>query len=251
MNSNFLKVVSYSAGEHFAEEFTRILKQYNIVHLKDIPEGIDCKVFYSDLTDQLGEVINVDEDVKTGNAISQERWTDVRYDKNFEYSFRHSNTRQPLHTDAAYTNFDMDVNFLFCVENAQIGGATTFLDTELLIHILKTYEPDLYEKLMTVEVNFGKGEDQGKKSKILSIDDRGYKLNWNYYRIMPDNPDEVKQLCEEFHKFLEERVVAAGLLTQVYLKPGEAVFIQDDRILHGRCSFYGNRNLIKGGFNFK
>ncbi len=251
MDQHFLKVVSYSTDAHFPALFTDILKQYNVVQLIDIPADIDCNVFYADLTDKLGEVLNVDEDVKTGNSRSQERWTDVRYDKNLEYSFRHSNTRQPLHTDAAYTNFDMDVNFLFCVENAEIGGATTFLDTELLIHILKKYEPELYEKLMTTEVYFGKGEDQGKKSRILSVDDRGYKLNWNYYRIMPGNSDEVKQICEEFHKFLEDRIVAGGLLTQVYLKPGEAVFIQDDRILHGRCSFYGNRNLIKGGFNFK
>ena len=67
---------------------------------------------------------------------------------------------------------------------------------------------------------------------------------------MPDNTREAIEMCEEFHKFLENKVVAGGLLTGVYLKPGEAAFFQDDRILHGRNSFYGDRNLIKGGFNF-
>ena len=49
---------------------------------------------------------------------------------------------------------------------------------------------------------------------------------------------------------LENKIVGGGLLTAVYLKPGEAALFQDDRILHGRNSFYGNRTLIKGGFNF-
>ena len=121
---------------------------------------------------------------------------------------------------------------------------------EDLIYILDKYEPALYEKLKTLEVDFGKGEDQRKKRKIIDWDDRGIKLNWNYFRVMPDNPKEVIDMCEEFHKFLETKIVAGGLLTEVYLKPGEAAFFQDDRLLHGRNSFYGARTLIKGGFNF-
>ena len=250
MNPNFLKVVKYTPDAGFADKFKETLKQYKIVHLVDVPADINYKDFYSSLVDKLGEIINVDEDIKTGNANSQERWTDVRYDKENDYTFRHANTRQPLHTDAAYVNFDLDVNFFFCMENAEIGGATTFIDSEDLCYILGKYEPALYEKLKTVEVSFGKGEDQRKKRKIIDKDNRGIKLNWNYFRVMPDNPKDVLEMCEEFHKFLETKIVAGGLLTEVYLKPGEAALFQDDRILHGRNSFYGNRTLIKGGFNF-
>jgi len=202
------------------------------------------------LVDKLGEVVNVDEDIKTGNAKSHERWTDIRYDKDKDFTFRHANSRQPLHTDAAYVNFDLEVNFFFCVENAEIGGATTFIDSDDLCYILGKYEPALFEKLKTLEVSFGKGEDQNKKSRIIDTDKRGVKLNWNYFRVTPDNPKEVLEMCEEFHKVLENKIVGGGLLTAVYLKPGEAALFQDDRILHGRNSFYGNRTLIKGGFNF-
>jgi alpha-ketoglutarate-dependent taurine dioxygenase len=230
MNPFFLKVVSCSSSDDFAAELTKTLKKYKIVHLTGIPDGVDYKDFYAGLVDKLGKIVNVDEDIKTGNANSNERWTDVRYDKNYDFTFRHANTRQPLHTDAAYVNFDQDVNFFFCLEQAEIGGATTFIET--------------------TEVDFGKGEDQRKKRKIIDSDERGIVLNWNYFRIMPDNPDDVKQMCEEFHAFLENKIVSGGLLTVVCLAPGECVFFQDDRILHGRNSFYGNRNLIKGGFNF-
>ena len=251
MSPHFLKVLKYSPAADFAAQFKETLKLYKIVHLVDVPADTNYKDFYGTLVEQVGEILNVDEDVKTGNANSQERWTDVRYDKSLDFTFRHANTRQPLHTDAAYMNFEMDVNFFFCMENAQIGGATTFFDSDDLISILEQYEPALYNQLKTVEVVFAKGEDQRKVRKIIDSDARGIKLNWNYYRVLPENNSkEVVAMCEEFHTFLEGKIVGGGLLTEVYLKPGEAAFFQDDRILHGRNSFYGNRTLIKGGFNF-
>ena len=250
MTPMFFTVVSYSPSPDFLDQFKETLKQYKIVHLTDVPKQVDYRAFYSDLVDKLGEVVNVDEDIKTGNAKSHARWTDIRYDKDKDFTFRHANSRQPLHTDAAYVNFDLEVNFFFCVENAEIGGATTFIDSDDLCYILGKYEPALFEKLKTLEVSFGKGEDQNKKSRIIDTDKRGVKLNWNYFRVTPDNPKEVLEMCEEFHKVLENKIVGGGLLTAVYLKPGEAALFQDDRILHGRNSFYGNRTLIKGGFNF-
>lgn len=250
MGPNFLKEVVYAPSENFAKEFGDILRKYKIVHLTGVPKGTDYKKFYEDLVDSVGEIVNVDEDIKTGNARAAERWTDVRYDKDHQYTFRHANVRQPLHTDAAYVNFELDVNFFFCTEAAEIGGATTFIDSDDLIYILEKFEPEMYTKLKTVEVDFGKGEDQRKRRKIIDTDERGVKLNWNYFRVMPDNPADVIEMCEQFHQFLEKKIVEGGLLFPVYLKPGDAAFFQDDRLLHGRNSFYGARTLIKGGFNF-
>ncbi len=250
INPFFLKEIQYSETADFPAKMKEALLQNKIVHLTGVPEETDFKAYYSSLVDSLGEIVNVDEDIKTGNSKSNERWTDVRYDKNNDFTFRHANTRQPLHTDAAYVNFDLDVNFFFCMENAEVGGATTFFDSDDLIKVLEKYEPALYEKLKRVQVDFGKGDDQRKRRRIIDQDERGIKLNWNYFRVMPDNTREAIEMCEEFHKFLENKVVAGGLLTGVYLKPGEAAFFQDDRILHGRNSFYGDRTLIKGGFNF-
>lgn len=250
MSSNFLCTFDYVPSSDFYAKFKDALITYKVVHLRGLPEGTDYKAFYSDLVDNMGEIVNVDEDIKTGNTNSAERWTDVRYDKANDFTFRHSNTRQPLHTDAAYTNFEMDVNFFFCMENAEIGGATTFVDSDDIIYILSKYEPELFEKLKTTEVSLGKGDNQRKVRKIIDSDNRGIKLNWNYYRVMDDNSPEVKEMCEQFNRFLEDKIVGGGLLIPVYLKPGEAAFFQDDRCLHGRNSFYGSRTLIKGGFNF-
>jgi alpha-ketoglutarate-dependent taurine dioxygenase len=251
MTPLFFKEVNYSDSSNFNEEFKAILKQYKLVHFKGVPAHLDYKEYYGTLVDAIGEVLNVDEDIKTGNEVSTERWTDVRYEKENDYTFRHANTRQPLHTDAAYTNFDQDINFFFCMENAEVGGATVFIDSDHLLAILEKFEPQLLTQLLNTEVAFGKGVDQRKTRKIIDKDAKGNKVNWNYYRIMPDNPEDVKQMCEAFHAFLENKIVGGGLLTAINLKPGESAIFHDDRVLHGRNSFYGSRNLIKGGFNYK
>jgi alpha-ketoglutarate-dependent taurine dioxygenase len=249
MFPTFIKDISYSTSKDFPEQLKKLIKETKVVHLKGLPEGIDYKEFYSDLVLQLGEIVGIGEDALTGNA-THEQWTDIRYDKSKEHTFRHSNTRQPLHTDAAYASFDLDVNFFFCLENAEIGGATTFVDADSIIYILSKYEPELYERIQKTEIKFGKGQDQRKTRKIIYKDGSVFKLNWNYYRVSPENTDEAKVLCEDFHNFLETRIVAAGLQTPVALKVGDGLFFHDTTILHGRNSFYGDRCLIKGGFNF-
>jgi len=251
MGPNFYKEVYYTNNGNAAEELREALSNYKLIHYKGVPDTVDYKEYYGALVDQIGEVLHVDEDITTGNERSQERWTDVRYDKNNDFTFRHANTRQPLHTDAAYTNFDQDINFLICMECAEIGGATTFIDSADLIAIMEKYEPELLNRLRTTEVSFGKGDNQRKLRRIIETDSNGTKLTWNYYRVMPDNKPEVLALCEDFHKFLETRIVAGGLQEAVILKKGETAFFHDDRMLHGRNAFYGNRNLLKGGFNMR
>lgn len=249
MLPTFIKDISYSKSIDFPEQLKKLIKETKVVHLKDLPENIDYKEFYSDLVLQLGDIVGIGEDALTGNA-TQEQWTDIRYDKAKETTFRHSNTRQPLHTDAAYASFDLDVNFFFCLENAEIGGATTFVDAESIIYILSKYEPELFNRIQKTEVKFGKGEDQRKTRKIIYTENSVLKLNWNYYRVSPENTDEAKALSEDFHSFLENRIVAAGLQTPITLKVGDGLFFHDTTILHGRNSFFGERCLIKGGFNF-
>ena len=247
-NDYFVKEFNFSPLPEFADSLKKTINEYKVVHLKCVPNQIDFKSFYSELVDKIGLFANVEEDIITGNS-SRERWTDVRYDKSKDFTFRHSNTRQPLHTDLAYTNLEADINFFFCLVNAEIGGATTFIDGECLLRIMTTHAPDLLLKLVNTKVRFGKGKDQRKVSKIIDIAHGNVKLNWNYFRVSDENPQDVIKLCEEFHNFLEDKIVSSGILAPVHLQVGECVFFKDNAVLHGRYSFLGNRTLIKGGFN--
>lgn len=245
----FYTEVNYTAVAPVEQELNHCIRQYKIVHLKNVPFEIDYRAFYRRLAAGLGKPMAIGEDVATGNATG-EQWVDIRYDKARAATFQYSNTRQPLHTDAAYTNFDLDINFFFCLQQADVGGATTFADMQQVWHLLKTYEPELATRIETTEVHFGKGADQRKKSKIIYQGADCLKANWNYYRVAPENGAEVLKLREDFHRFLESRIVAGGLLHPVSLKAGECLFFHDNEVLHGRNAFYGDRHLIKGGVNF-
>jgi len=110
MDDFFLKTLNYSDKGNFKKKLRTLIEKYRVLHLRGIPKGIDYISFYTDIVDSIGKVVNVGEDSETGN-LTNERWTDVRYIKEMPETFRHSNTRQPLHTDAAYTSIRFDINF--------------------------------------------------------------------------------------------------------------------------------------------
>ena len=68
--------------------------------------------------------------------------------------------------------------------------------------------------------------------------------NWNYFRA------EKCNVVEDFHAFLENRIVQMGLLSNVSLRKGDAVFFNDQQVLHGRNAFIGERWLRKGGIKW-
>ncbi len=145
---------------------------------------------------------------------------------------------------------EKSLQFFFCESRAAFGGATTFFDLPELVACMKLDgQQELLDRLMSTIVNFDKAGNK-KVRKILDEDEKGWLANWNYYCIDTQNTPEALQLCEDFHHFLETRIVPSGLITPVQLEKGDAVFFHDDRILHGRNAYFattkGERCLIKG-----
>jgi hypothetical protein len=87
-------------------------------------------------------------------------------------------------------------------------------------------------------MTFFKGND-GKKSIVLGDNN----IVWNYFRV------EKNKIAEDFHCFLEEKIYQGGLYESVYLNKNESLFFWDEKVLHGRNSFIGNRHLVKAGIN--
>jgi alpha-ketoglutarate-dependent taurine dioxygenase len=244
-----LQEMSYADG--IGKEIRECLKTTKVVLLSGYREG-DLLGFYDRLSDEIGEWVPMDEDVETEQKTGA-KWIEIKYDPGLPNSYRHSSTRQPLHTDGSYESGAPEVSFFYCIKAAPAGGATTFIDSEQLLKVLNLYCPDLYRRCHEVPVTHAKGNDS-KTKPIISEDVHGTVLTWNYFRVMETTPD-VTRLRQDFHHFLEEKVVGGGLCFPCPLQPGEAVFFNDERLLHGRNAFVahnvGDRYLLKGGLRLK
>lgn len=249
LDFQYIKTISYQEKASFNQQFRTALQTTKVVHLKNIPEDGDLMEIYTQITQNVGELIRRGEDFDK-KEFTKDQWLDVRYNPNLADVYRHSNTAQPLHTDGAYiVNFDYELVFLFCTEQADYGGATIFIDGDLLYELLQKYEPRLLSLLESEVVFFSKGTFGAKKAKIIDRDEKSLLLNWNFYRIAENNSDLVKKMTNDFQNFLQNNIVAGGLTTNITLQKGEAVFFHDRRVLHGRNAFLGNRCLIKGALN--
>lgn len=241
----FLEKIPYTQG--VASKIRDLLETTKVVLLTGY-RGDNLLEFYDKLSNEIGQWAAMDEDLQTGQKTGA-KWIEIKYDAEFPNSYRHSSTRQPLHTDGSYESRAPQVSFFFCIRAASVGGATTFVDSEELLRALRLHSKTLYRSCCELPVTFSKGQDS-KTKPIITNDAQGIVLTWNYFRVL-ENSLEITNLKQEFHQFLEEKVVQGGLCFPCQLAPGDAVFFNDDRLLHGRNSFVANRpgerHLLKGG----
>lgn len=192
--------------------------------------------------------IPMEENLETGDKTGN-KWIDIRYDPSLPNSFRNSDTRQPLHTDGSYEKEAPDVTFFVCVKNLVYGGSTVFLDGNHLAECLEYYDKELFKQCTQVELIFSKGNDF-KKRPIITFDSKGPILTWNFYRIDCKKESHYR-IRDGFHFFLENKMFNSDHLESVKLMPGECLFFNDERVLHGRNSFVAkNKNdrlFLKGG----
>lgn len=248
---NYFARITHDEVTASVSKFVETLRSNKLVHFVDVPADTDFKQYYRELASAAGSFVKRDENFRTGDqSEAQEEWMDIRFvDEMKSQTFRHSDTRQPIHTDGAYTSYHFDISFFFCTVQAEYGGATTFIDGKSLIQLMRKHAPDLLRELEETEVIFDKGEQQKKSQKVIRYDSVGPLLNWNHFRISADNSASVRNMCDYFFEFTERRIFETGLLMPLTLQPGEAVLFHDERVLHGRNAFIGDRCLIKGGIN--
>jgi hypothetical protein len=104
----------------------------------------------------------MDEDIETGNKNGN-FWIDIKYDTKHPNLYLHSNTRQPLHTDGSYEAYPPELSFFFCKVKAKFGGATTFLDLQILEQCMEMECPSLLRRIKSESFLFSKGNDFKKQ----------------------------------------------------------------------------------------
>src|SRR5690606_29985098 len=100
-------------------------------------ERFEADLYFRNLAGQCGTPLIYEEDPVTGKIITN-KWTEIKFDENkINDSYKSSNRYQPLHTDYGYFSFEIYAAFFYCVDQAEFGGATTFIDIDKIVEILK------------------------------------------------------------------------------------------------------------------
>jgi len=172
----------------------------------------------------------------------------INYDPNLSNStFRHSNRRQPLHTDASYLCPVTHVQFMICAQPCRRGGLTHFIDAERVAEIMAIVDPKLLDELERTQVRHAK-PGQSRQLPILWPAFGTYFVNYNYYPFDKSQPKEVVALGERFFEFCNNVLFEGSMFDLEHVwQRADCVFWHDHLMLHGRSAFVGDRCLIKNG----
>ncbi len=232
-----------ATAEDLVNSFGEAWKSAKVVHVqgKEFATPDEMREFYDSLMENAGIPGDVGEDATvdardSGAQATGQRWTEIRYDPTIADAYRHSANAQPLHTDGSYVPDFPNAAIIYCQASASDGGETVFLDSKDLLRIMKEEAPDLLDELNGKIMEHSRSGTT-KIIKVVDEDDVGVRLAWNYYCVSSEVPEEINQLKERFHTFLQNSDQIKNSLIQVGLKPGECVIWKDYRVLHGRNAF--------------
>lgn len=179
-------------------------------------------------------------------------WMDVRFEPDRLDTYRHANVGQPLHSDGAYAAVVQDIGLFFLERQAREGGESLFVDAADIAACAAATNPQLHHDLFHTPVRFGKGAAAGRATPILRELEGRLKINWNWFRVLPDQGYLIGKLREDFRLFLEGMVQSSPTVAAFRLNAGEVLFFRDDEVLHGRRGYAakvsGDRVLWKTYF---
>ena len=216
-----------------------MIEDNKVFHLISNTKKDDIRDFYENIGNIIGKYKFLGEDVKLGNRSSQKAnkiWMDVRYDSNIKDAYRHSANPQPLHTDGSYNPNFPNATIMCCVSNSVPGGETIFLELKKIVEILEQDDPELLEFIFTEEILHERSGYINKK-KILYIENKKLKINFNYFCVSKKNSKKSLRNIEKFFSFINTSEKIKKNIFPVKLDMGEAVFWKDSEILHGRNGF--------------
>jgi alpha-ketoglutarate-dependent taurine dioxygenase len=212
------------------------LGRHHVLLIRNVAPAGDALDFWQEVGSALGTPQTTVEDGSTGaQRFDAGVWQDVRFMPDRPDSYRYHNVGQPLHTDGAYFPDSGDVVLFYMAKQARAGGASLFLDADTLAAMAEAEAPELFQLMTTVPVRFGK---QGAERTISILHRVGgrLKINWNYYRVLPDQGETVARLRETFQDFLKD-LVDGGRVVEFIMRDGDVVIFRDQDVLHGRKEY--------------
>jgi alpha-ketoglutarate-dependent taurine dioxygenase len=227
------------------------MRQVSVLRVSGVTPQGDPRDFWQEIGETLGRCAQTLEDSVTGEEIQAPGgWMDVRFEPDRLDTYRHAKVGQPLHSDTAYGTAIQDIGLFYLQKQASSGGESLFVGGQAVVDYLSVHDADLLERLLTTPVRFGKGKAT-RTTTVLRQAGGCTKVNWNWFRVLPDQGEAVATLREDF-KLALEAMIADEAVTAFRLQAGDAVFFRDDEVLHGRKAYEaevsGDRLLWKTYF---
>lgn len=155
------------------------------------------------------------------------------------------------HNDGTYFYDPPGLQVFHCLEHHGSGGETMLIDGFNCAEILRSQSPDLFRVLLRTRLCHDFADPQLKnrnQETVLRADPVTDEMEWIRYNpydrsaystVTQGELPEMYAALASLAKVLED----PGNECRVKLRPGTVLFIDNWRVLHGRCSFTGTRRL--------
>eukprot|EP00057_Strongylocentrotus_purpuratus_P030705 XP_782480.1 PREDICTED: gamma-butyrobetaine dioxygenase [Strongylocentrotus purpuratus] len=205
------------------------------------------------------------------DRVGYERFTcygsDFRVENIFESSSLGFTTAAlGLHLDLPYYDYRPGVQFLNCLRQCEVkGGESQFVDAKRVAETLKKEEPEWYEYMTNVKLDFRLlGIDYidshlQHARNLIELDEQGeFKtLAYNdqtrspYMNVPVEEVNKIYQALKKFNEFLYRK----ENFIDYKLQPGEIIAFDNNRVMHGRSAYTvkyvdgeDHSRLLIGGF---
>nr|XP_057925461.1 gamma-butyrobetaine dioxygenase [Doryrhamphus excisus] len=163
--------------------------------------------------------------------------------------------RLSLHTDYPALHFSPGVQFLHCINQAEIGGESEVVDGFHTAELLQREDPEAFRMLTSLLVDFtDMGTDycdfllQSKKS-IIDVNAQGRVVRINYNNATRDSVlDLPLHQVQPFYRALKAYVDIMNRPENVVtykMEPGDIVTFDNWRLLHGRRSYVSRPDRLR------
>ena len=151
----------------------------------------------------------------------------------------------PLHTDQTYRHAPLGINFFHCLKTSGAGGETVLADAFELSRVLRETEPEAFELLTTIPIQFYRYID-GKAAYFteacaISVDYLGEVVGFRYANRQTTAPlDLPAELVEPMHdaqRKLSALMRHPDFQIQFLLEPGDILAYDNQRVLHARTGY--------------
>ena len=226
-----------------------IIKNYN-----NLINDEDILNFYEKINNSIGRNVQIDLEKDTYKHVSN-IWANVKYDYDSdEKQFWRSSSHQNLHTDNTFCEPECygNITELVCLKSSEYSGNTTLISNKFIVDLIKFLDKNtknnLYESILNREIYHSAGNNLYLKRKILEYNEKYNKYIF-CYNFFPSsrgmNCEENNEIIKKLNFFLEEKIMCSDLMDEVKLSRGDALILNDEKVMHGRRSFIGTRYYKK------